>query len=141
MTLYDEIYFEINAKGARADLEKLESFICSGELDDFFEGGDEYVSYDDAYDGGEDEGTLIFTNDDMGIETDEFDVDDFLELFCKAAKALEVNGTVYDIEDNEFSFTSPKGDSYYYDSSRHVIFNDELDEAAREEEVDDEADE
>lgn len=140
MTLYDEIYFEINAKGAKSDLKKLADFINSGELEDFFDAGSEYISYDDSYDGSDGEAVLVFTNDDMGIEIEEFDTDEFLELFCKASRALDVHGTLYDIEDNEFSFTSPKGDSYYYDSSKQVIFNDELDEAAREEEVDDEAD-
>ena len=141
MILYDEIYFEITAKGANADIKKLESFIKSGELDDFFDIDSEYINHDDSYDGNEGESVLIFTNDDMGIEVDEFDTDEFLELFCKAARALDIHGSIYDIDDNEFSFTSPVGDPYYYDSSRHMLFNDELDEAAREEEVDDEADE
>ena len=136
MTLYDEIYFEISASGEKADIKKLAAFLKSGELEDFFEGAEDFINYDDNYNilSDEDKTELVFTNDEMGIEIDSFDTDEFLELFCKAAKNLDVSGSLYDAEDNEFSFTSPAGDSYYYNKRGAKRFNDELDDVALEEE-------
>ena len=79
---------------------------------------------------------IIFTTDDYSIEIEELDTDEFLEFFCRAAKNLEVYGTLYDGDDSEFQFTSAKGDSYYINSRKSVRFNDELDEVARDEEDD-----
>ena len=142
MTLYDELYFEISAKGEKAEIKKLIRFLKSGELDDFFEDAEEYINLDDNYDSVSDtESTeLVFSNDELGIEIDEFDSDDFLELFCKAAKNLDLTGSLYDMDDNEFSFTSPEGDAYYY-NARLKSFNDELDDVASDEEVSDEDEE
>ena len=142
MTLYDELYFEISAKGEKAEIKKLIRFLKSGELDDFFEDAEEYINLDDNYDSVSDtESTeLVFSNDELGIEIDEFDTDDFLELFCKAAKNLDLTGSLYDMDDNEFSFTSPEGDAYYY-NARLKSFNDELDDVASDEEVSDEDEE
>jgi hypothetical protein len=142
MTLYDELYFEISAKGEKAEIKKLIRFLKSGELDDFFEDAEEYINLDDNYDSVSDtESTeLVFSNDELGIEIDEFDTDDFLELFCKAAKSLDLTGSLYDMDDNEFSFTSPEGDAYYY-NARLKSFNDELDDVASDEEVSDEDEE
>ena len=139
MTLYDELYFEITAKGPKSEIKKLVSFLKSGELDDFFEVSREYINLDDNYANVTDEEKteLVFSNDEIGIEIDEFDTDEFLELFSKAAKALEVNGTLYDMDDNEFSFVSPAQDPYYY-NARTSRFNDELDDVALGEEVDEE---
>ena len=81
----------------------------------------------------EGETQLVFTNDDFGIEIDEFDTDEFLELFCKAAKNLEVSGNFYDINDDEYSFISANGSSYYENSRNIKKFNDELDEVALDE--------
>ena len=137
MTLYEELYFEITAKGEKSEIKKLKRFLKSGELDDFFEVNDEYINLDDNYsalDDGE-HTELVFSNDEIGIEIDEFYTDEFLEVFCKAAKNLDVTGTIYDMEDNEFSFTSPEGDAYYY-NSRAKKFNDELDDVAMDEEAD-----
>lgn len=136
MTLYDELYFEISAKGEKAAVKKLARFLKSSELADFFEGGEDFINYDDNYSslGEEDKTELVFTNDEIGIEIDEFDTDEFLELFCKAARALEVSGSLWDSDDNEFSFHSPEGDSYYYNSRAAKRFNDELDDVALEEE-------
>jgi acylphosphatase len=141
MTLYEEIYFEITINGTKSEIKKFSSFLKSGELDDFFEVSKDYINLDDNYNiiSDTDKTELVFSNDEIGIEADEFDTDDFLELFCKAAKQLEVSGTIYDIEDNEFSFVSPAGDSYYY-NSRTNRFNDELDDVANDEEVEDEED-
>ena len=139
MTLWDELYFEITMHGAKAEIKKVISFLKSGELDDFFEVTPDYIILDDGYPELSDAETtdLVFSNDDYGIEIEEFDTDEFLELLCKAAKNLEITGTLYDMEDNEFSFVSPEGDAYYY-NSRASRFNDELDDVALDEEVDDE---
>lgn len=139
MTLYDELYFEITAKGAKSEIKKLSAFLKSGELDDFFEVTKDYLNLDDNYLNlsDEDECELVFSNDEIGIEIEEFDVNEFLELFSKAAKSLDVTGTLYDMDDNEFSFVSPKGDAYYY-NARLKNFNDELDDVAHDEECDDE---
>ncbi len=132
MTLWDELYFEITVRGVKSELKKFASFLKSGELEDFFEITNDYIIYDDSYTSAEDgqESEIIFTNDDYGIEIDEFDTDEFLEVFCKAAKNLDVYGSLYDCEDGEFHFTSNKGDSYYENSRKSVVFNDELDEVA-----------
>ena len=142
MTLYDELYFEITAKGEKSEIKKLARFIKSGELEDFFEGAEEYINLDDNYASAldTDNTELAFSNDEIGIEIDEFDTDEFLELFCKAAKNLDVTGTLYDSDDNEFSFTSPEGDSYYY-NARLKSFNDELDEVRDDEESEDDEEE
>ncbi len=134
MLLYDEIYFEITLRGASVELQKFVSFLNSGELDEFFEISSEYINLDETQDGGE----LIFTNDELGVEIDEFDVEEFLDIFCKAAKALDIRGSFYDNDDNNFSFSSPAADAAYYDSDIPCRFNDELDEAAREEEAEEE---
>lgn len=139
MTLYEELYFEITAKGVKSEIKKLTRFLKSGELEDFFEVSRDYINLDDNYDALSDEEKceLVFSNDEIGIEIDEFDTDEFLELFAKASKNLEVTGTLYDAEDNEFSFVSPEGDAYYY-NARLKNFNDELDDVANDEEVEDE---
>ena len=137
MTLCEELYFEITLTGAKTDLKKFISYLKSGELDDFFEFTSDYISYDDEYEGAgpDQETSVILSNDDYGIEIDEFDTDEFLEVFCKAAKALDVEGRLFDIDDEEYEFTSAKGDSYYLNAKRTVRFNDELDEKAYEEDM------
>lgn len=139
MTLWDELYFEITLHGAKSELRKFVNFLKSGELDDFFEITSDYIIYDDNYSAADDaaESEIIFTNDDYGIEIDEFDTDEFLEIFCKAAKSLDVYGTLYDGDDGEFHFTSASGDSYYINSRKAVRFNDELDEVAYDEDRED----
>lgn len=138
MTLCDELYFEITLSGTKADLRSFVSFLRSGELDEFFEVTTDYIDYDDGYAEAADgeESSLLFTNDDYGIEIEELDVDEFLEVFCRAAKALDVRGTLYDVDDEEFSFVSAEGDSYYLNAKKVGLFNDELDAKAREEEAD-----
>lgn len=129
MTLCEELYFEITLTGAKSDLKKFISFLKSGELDDFFEFSSEYISYDDEYeDSAPDKTTSItLSNDDYGIEIDEFDTDEFLEVFCRAAKELEVFGSLYDIDDEEYKFKSDKGDSYYVNARRIAMFNEDED--------------
>lgn len=132
MTLCEELYFEITLTGAKSEIKKLVAYLKSGELDDFFEVTPDYIHYDDEYDtaDADTEVSVIFSNDDYGIEIDEFDTDEFLEVFCKAAKLVEAEGRLFDIDDEEYEFTSAKGDSYYLNAKRTVKFNDELDEEA-----------
>ena len=139
MTLWDELYFEITLHGVKSELKKFVNFLKSGELEDFFEISSDYIIYDDSYSAADDaaETEIIFTNDDYGIEIDEFDTDEFLAVFCKAAKNLEVYGNIFDSDDSEFQFTSARGDSYYINSRKSLRFNDELDEVARDEEEND----
>ena len=137
MTPCEELYFEITLTGTKSELKKFVSFLKSGELDDFFEITSDYINYDDEYDAAdpEKETSIIFSNDDYGIEIDEFDTDEFLEVFCKAAKSLDVKGNLYDADDEEYEFISAKGDSYYVNAKRTARFNDELDEKAYEEDM------
>lgn len=140
MTLYEELYFEITLKGSKNELSKFARYLRSGALDDFFEVQDDYICYDDGFASADGNANteMIFTNDDFGIEIDEFCPEEFLEQFCKAAHALEVQGHMYDIEDEEFHFFSDAGDSSFTNSRGPRAFNDELDAEADAEEVDDE---
>ena len=134
MIFWDELYFEITLRGAKSELRKLANFLKSGELDEFFEVDSDYIIYDDRFgeaaDGEESE--IVFTNDDYAIEIEEFDTHDFLEVFCTAARKLDVYGFFTDGSD-EYRFTSAKGDSYFL-NARDFSFNDELDEVALDEE-------
>ena len=141
MLLYDEIYFDINIEGQKSEIQKLADFLTSGVFDDYFEIDSDYLVFDDNYATAapNEETSVIFTNDDLGIAVDEFDPEEMIESLAKAGRKLEIRGSFYDINDEEFSFTSPAGDSSYYDSRAKVKFNDELDEEAeREEDFDDE---
>ena len=140
MTLYEEIYFEITFSGVKSELKKMVKFLKSGELDDFFEITSDYICYADEYKDAEDsdETEFTFTNDDLGIEIEEFDTDEFLEVISKAGKAIDISGHLYDISDEEYSFTSEKGNSYYVNARGAQKFNDELDEAAENEESEEE---
>ena len=137
MTLCEELYFEITLSGTKSELKKFVSYLKSGELDDFFDVSSEYIHYDDEFGAADNdkETSVIFSNDDYGIEIDEFDTDEFLEIFCKAAKSLEVEGRLFDVDDEEYEFVSAKGDSYYVNAKRSTKFNDELDEKAYEEDM------
>ena len=136
MTLWEELYFEVTLRGPKSELRKFANFLRSGDLDDFFEISQDYIIFDDGYADASDteESEIIFTNDDYPIEIDEFDTDEFLEVFCKAAKNLDLYGTLYDSDDGEFHFTSAMGDSYYVNARKAIRFNDELDEVAFDEE-------
>ena len=115
MTLYDELYFEIKATGAKSEIKKFVSYLKSGELDEFFEFSSEYLSYDDEYEtaGPDEEVSVTISNDDYGIEIDEFHTDEFLEVFCKAGRRLYLKGQLFDADNEEYSFVSESGDSYY----------------------------
>lgn len=133
MILCEELYFEITLTGSKSELKKFVSFLKSGGLDDFLEFSPDYISYDDNFDtaGPDEESSVTLSNDEFGIEIDEFDTDEFLEIFCRASKNLEAVGQLYDIDDEEFSFKSDLGDSYYVNASKIDRFNedDDLDEA------------
>ena len=136
MLLCEELYFEITLTGAKSEIKKLISFLKTGGLDDFFEFSADYISYDDEFDTTENEGktSVVLANDDYGIEIDELDTDDFLDVFCRDAKNLEVVGSLYDADEDEYRFVSDAGESYYLNSDRISRFNEDLD---REEEDDD----
>lgn len=139
MILYEEIYFDITVEGKKSDAKRLEKFLLGGGCDDFFEVQSEHISYaDDFAQADESTNVRMFFSDDLGIELDELDTDEFLEVFCRAAASLDVTGHIYDINDEEYSFRSEAGSSDYYNSKNIRIFNDELDDAARDEEVDEE---
>jgi len=129
MTLYDELFFEIEFKGVKSDIKKLISFLKSGVLDDFFEFSTEYITYDDEYDNADlsAKTEIAISNDDCGIELEEFDTDEFLEVLCRAARSLEVCGHIYDINDEEYHFVSEAGDSYYLNSRKVLRFNEDDD--------------
>lgn len=129
MTLYEELYFEITLTGAKTELKKFITFLKSGELDDFFEFSTEYISYEDDYASkdGSAETSITISNDDYGIEIEEFDTDEFLEIFCRAAKGLYVEGQLYDIDDEEYRFKSEAGDSYYTNANSVRRFNEDDD--------------
>lgn len=136
MILHEELYFEITLTGEKSELKKFTKFLTSGELDDFFEVDSEYINYGDEYADSDDgaEADIIFSNDDLGIEIGRFDVEEFLDVFCHAAKRLDVVGHIYDINDEEYNFTSAEGSSDYKNLS-NVNINDELDEEAENEEA------
>ncbi|MBO5907923.1 MAG: hypothetical protein J6Q85_07235 [Clostridia bacterium] len=135
MTLCEELYFEITLTGAKSALKKFISYLKSGELDDFFEFSPDYISYDDNFEEADSdtETSIVLSNDDYGIEIDEFDTDEFLELFCRAAKELDVSGSLYDIDDEEYSFKSEAGETYYINARRQTLFNEDEDKAEEDE--------
>lgn len=129
MILCEELYFEITLTGVKSELKKFITCLRSGELDEFFEFSTDYITYDDDYDTTDLEGktSIVIANDDYGIEIDELDTDEFLDVFCRAARNLEVVGHIYDIDDEEYRFTSELGDSYYLNSDRIMKFNEDDD--------------
>lgn len=139
MILYDEVYFEITVGGAKADLKKFVKYLKGGALEEFFEVSSDFISYDDNFSDADDsdECEIVFANDDFGIEVSKFDTDDFLDVFCKETKALDVAGHIYDINDDEYTFSCPKGTVDYSNSRNGRKFNDELDELASDEDYDD----
>ena len=141
MTLYEELYFEIAVTGTKSDVKKFTNYLNSGELDEFFEFSDEYINYDDDYDTADDsdEVRVVLANDDYGIEIDEFDTDEFLEVLCKAGRRLYLKGQLYDADNDEYSFVSEEGDSYYTNGLYVKNFNE--DDYKPREEDDDEDDE
>ena len=140
MTLYEELYFDIKFTGPKTELKKFLSFLRSDGLEDFFEFSTDYITYDDKFEESDasEETSFVLSNDDYGIEIDEFDVDEFLEILCRAARALDIEGQLYDIDDEEYSFRSDAGNSYYVNAKLVTKFNEDedKDEDADEEEED-----
>ena len=106
MTLCEELYFEITVSGIKSEIKKFVKFIKSGELDEFFEIEPDYIDYKDGYEDQDDSEVTGFTfsNDDWGIEIDEFDTDEFLDVFCMAGKELDISGRLFDVDDEEDEF-------------------------------------
>ena len=140
MTLYEELYFEIRATGAKSDVRNFVNYLKSGELDEFFEFSTDYVSYDDDYDtaAADKEVSIIISNDDWGIEIDEFHTDEFLEVICKAGKRLYLKGQLYDADNDEYSFVSEAGDSYYTNALLIKNYNEDDDKPIEEDDDEDE---
>ena len=140
MTLYEELYFEIRATGAKSEVRNFINYLKSGELDEFFEFSTDYISYDDDYATAapEKEVTVIISNDDWGIEIDEFHTDEFLEILCKAGRRLYLKGQLYDADNEEYSFVSEVDDSYYTNALLVKNYNEDDDKPI--EEDDDEED-
>ena len=136
MIFYDEVYYEITLKGTKAELKKFVDFVLSGGLDDYMEIDREYIVYGDNYRLAEPDMTsdVSLVNED-GYQIDELCVDEFLELFCKAAEKLDVEGIMYDVDELEFKFTSEAGNDYYRDAREAIKFNDELDDIRDEEDT------
>ena len=140
MTLYEELYFEIRATGAKSEVRNFLNYLKSGELDEFFEFSADYISYDDDYaaaDAGA-EVTVIISNDDYGIEIDEFHTDEFLEILCKAGKRIYLKGQLYDADNEEYSFVSDVGDSYYTNALLVKNFNEDEDKPVEDDDEDEE---
>ncbi len=140
MTLYEELYFEIRATGAKSEIKNFVNYLKSGELDEFFEFSSDYVNYDDDYataDASADV-SVVLSNDDWGIEIDEFDTDEFLEILCKAGKRLYLKGQLYDADNEEYSFVSETGDSYYTNALLIRNFNEDEDRPNEDDEDDEE---
>ncbi len=140
MTLYEELYFEIRVTGVKSEVKKLVNYFKSGELDEFFEFSTDYISYDDEYYTSSDEAevSMIISNDDYGIEIDEFHTDEFLEILCKVGKNLYLKGQLFDADNEEYSFVSEKGDSYYTNALLVQNFNEDEDKPVEDDEDDEE---
>lgn len=128
MIFYDEIYYEITLRGLKSELSRFLDFLRSGGLDDYFEFDSEAIIYGDNYNLADDSSLtdLTLINED-GIAVDEFDVEEFLEVFCQAGKRLDIYGFIYDSDETEFNFTSEAGNDYFVNSRKISKFNDELD--------------
>ena len=135
MILYEELYFDINVTGPKSEIKKFVSYLRSGELDEFFEFTTDYVIYNDNFDTAEinDETGVTLSTDDYGIEIDEFHTDEFLEILCKAGKQLYIKGQLYDADNEEYSFISEVGDSYYINALLVNDFNEDEDKPHEEE--------
>ena len=138
MILSEEVYFEITLSGTKADVKSFVKLVKGEVLEDIIESTWDFINYNDDYASLSDtaQTEIVFSNDDCGIEVSEFDTDEFLEIFCHAAKPLFVNGHVYDINDDEYRFTSEAGSADYVNARKAKRFNDELDDAAFNEELD-----
>ena len=94
------------------------------------------ISYNDDYESADEDAKtgFVLTTDDVGIEITSLDPELFLDELCRGAKDVELDGHLYDIDDEEYRFVSPLGEVTYVDAAKTDHFNDELDEQAFEEE-------
>ena len=138
MTLYDELYFEITATGPKSEIKNFVNYLKSGELDEFFEFSTDYINYDDEYAtaGPDQEVSVVISNDDYGVEIDEFHTDEFLEVLCKAGRRLYLKGNLFDVDDEAYSFVSATGDSYYTNALLVQNFNEDDDKPTEEDDED-----
>jgi hypothetical protein len=138
MTLYDELYFEITATGPKSEIKNFVSYLKSGELDEFFEFSTDYINYDDEYATAspDQEVSVVISNDDYGVEIDEFHTDEFLEVLCKAGRRLYLKGNLFDVDDEEYSFVSEVGNSYYTNALLVQNFNEDDDKPHEEDDED-----
>ena len=140
MTLYDELYFEITAIGTKSEIKSFVSYLKSGELDEFFEFSTDYINYDDDYATAspDEKVTVVISNDDYGIEIEEFDTDEFLEVLCKAGRRVYLKGQLFDVDDEEYFFVSEEGNSYYTNALLVGEFNEDEDKPREDEDEDEE---
>ena len=135
MRLHEELYFSFTVEGTAQNVKRFVSFLLSGDLDDFFEITDDNIIYSDNYSfaSNAEPVSVTVSNDDYGIEIDSFNPEEFLDVLCAAGKELHIHGNLFDIDDEEYMFTSPIG-SNSYTNAYDVDFHDELDDEARREE-------
>ena len=139
-TIYDfdyEIYDSEKAGNSKDNVTSGRYSLHRKGKNEFFENAADYIVQNDSTEGAE-KATLVFSTDDYGIEIEEFEAADFLDVICRAAKNLYVSGSIYDVDEDEYEFISPEGDSYYMNARKAITYNDELDAVAREEESDEE---
>lgn len=131
MIFSDSVCFDITISGEKKDVAKLVSYLKSGELDEFFEIDDDLLFFDDNYETSapDSEVRVIFSSDEFGLEVDEFDADEFLEVLCKAGRALLLKGSFYNFDDDEIRFVSEAGDDYYTNEDSLGIFDDDSGDA------------
>jgi hypothetical protein len=135
MRLHEELYFSFTIEGTAQNVKRFVSFLLSGDLDDFFEITDDNIIYSDNYSfaSNAEPVSVTVSNDDYGIEIDSFNPEEFLDVLCAAGKELHIHGNLFDIDYEEYMFTSPIG-SNSYTNAYDVDFHDELDDEARREE-------
>lgn len=139
MTLYDELYFDINIEGAKSDIKRLVLALEDGALDDYFEFDKDQIEYDDDFDGKSDDAdsSISFANVDIGIEIDELSVYDLLDELCRIGKRLELRGEIYDADDDEYRFISHRGESFYINADKAGLFEEDLNSDEEEDEDED----
>ena len=132
--------FEIRATGAKSEVNNFINYLKSGEIDEFFEFSSDYINYDDDYATADanTEVTVIISNDDYGIEIDEFYTDEFLEVICKAGKRLYLKGQLFDADNEDYSFVSEIGNSYYTNALLVKNFNEDEDKPVEEDDEEEE---
>lgn len=136
MKLHEELYFEITADGDKESVDRFVSFVTSGVLDDFFEFTSDYITYSDNYNsaGTFDKVFVTLANDDYGIEIENLNPEDLLDVLCSGGRNLFIQGHIFDVDDEEYRFVSHIGSASFV-NSENIEFNDELDEEARREEL------